>query len=286
MNKYLNYLTIALLSYCQLQAETLNFSLTPESWESNPSTILNAKKDTLTIKSIQSSIWVSPTDVVNFVEGSVAKVDYSLRSGNLIIQANWFDAEGAYLKTSELHRSNSESRTTSFDIIKPESDNAPIVSYRLKIWIEADMPNMEILSFRISTEEPQAEALLQSSNDFEATNDIVVSFNPDNSMQFSLVNSDSVKTLHTLKRFSVQERDKFDLHLEQISASSSFSIQLLLWDAEGTYLGYIDVLKDATEAKSVRVHLTDYALPTGSEAYSIKFWLNGNSKTTVQVRAE
>ncbi|MDQ8193915.1 hypothetical protein QEH59_05735 [Coraliomargarita sp. SDUM461004] len=283
MNRKLLKIALLIISCCQLNAESLQLSLVPDKWEVSQSTITNSKQNTLTVKSINNSIWLSHKDLVSYVEGSVATLEYSLRSGNLVIQADWFNAEGNYLKTTNLHKSTSESKATSFKINKalPDTDSA---YYRLKIWVEAEMPNLQIYTLELSTQTTNQAALLQASQDFEPTQEIDITFNQDGSLQFKLINSDTVKTLHTLKQFSIQEQNTLDIQLETITESSAFSVQLLLWDTAGTYLGYVDALKDMTEPNTVHIDLDNYQLPNGAFTYSIKFWLTGHSETAAILR--
>ncbi|MDQ8208046.1 hypothetical protein QEH52_11040 [Coraliomargarita sp. SDUM461003] len=284
MNKQLSFLLLTLLSYCQLQAKVSDISLTPENWETETSTILKPKGSSLTAKSMNSSIWLSPRDQLEYGDNLSAQLKYALRSGNLVVQANWFNDSGEYLKTTELHRTNSEATRTQFEISKPIELNDNASYYRLKLWVEADMPNLQIEAFAIVASGDQNQTLLKSRSDFEPSTDISIHLEKDGALQLDLINPESVQSVHTKKRYSIEEQGQLHLHLDHVTSSSAFSMQLLLWDGSGSYKGYIDVIKDATTPQITHINLTDYDLPHGSMHYSIKLWLSGNAHTSAELR--
>tara|TARA_R110002111_G_scaffold125529_1_gene190010 strand:+ start:541 stop:1401 length:861 start_codon:yes stop_codon:yes gene_type:complete len=286
MKKQLSALIITLLSYAQLAAEPIEVSLAPQHWESSQSTVLNSKAEALTAKSMNNSIWLSPLEKLNFENETMGEIHYSLRSGNLVIQANWFDAAGNYLKTTDLNRSTAETGISKFVIAKPHSDEIAGTYYRLKFWVEADMPNLKIKNLKIGSKTQQPKSLLNKSQDFETSAGIEVFFHSDGTLQLNLTNSDRVQSILSAKKFDIETHQELNFHLDAITASSACSIQLLFWDNAGTYLNHLDVLKDATTSESVHTKLDDYQLPQGAQSYSIKFWLGGNSGTSAQIRVE
>jgi hypothetical protein len=266
-----------------MSVNSQDISLNAEQWESSHGTIIKNKGDSLTAKSIENTIWLSPVEMIPVVKNSTATLDYSLRSGNLIIQADWFDAEGSYLQTTDLDHSTAESTQVKFSINTTLASQA---SYRLKLWAEADMPNLRIDSLKISQETPVKKTTLLSKNDFEPTETISITVQPDGALQMGLLNSHTTGTLLTLKHFDISKQGNLHFNLLNISESSSCSIQLLLWDIDGTYLGYIDALKDATDTSSSKVQLNASKLPEGSMSYSLKFWLSGHPNTMAMIQIE
>ena len=234
-------------------------SLTPESWQGAPSVRLSEQDGHLRIKSLDSSIWFGPRGRISHGKDDVVSVDYRLRGGNLVVQANWFDGSGKFLETADLGQTNSDKRTAMFRVEGSDSLPKQGLFYELKFWVGA-IP-------------------LFSAQDFEGSDSIEVSTASSGLLAFrnvSTVSPGSIVTSKTLKRSGL---DTVRIKVASVSPSTAFSIQAIYWSGSGTYLGYGDLLKDVTNVTETTVDFESLEMPEGTQKIGFKFWLSGQAAT-------
>ena len=252
-------------------------SLTPESWQGAPSVRLSEQDGHLRIKSLDSSIWFGPRGRISHGKGDVVSVDYRLRGGNLVVQANWFDGSGKFLETADLGQTNSDKRTAMFRVEGSDSLPKQGLFYELKFWVEADMPSLELRS--LSIDRGVGAIPLFSAQDFEGSDSIEVSTTSSGLLAFrnvGTVSPGSIVTSKTLKRSGL---DTVRIKVASVSPSTAFSIQAIYWSGSGTYLGYGDLLKDVTNVTETTVDFESLEMPEGTQKIGFKFWLSGQAAT-------
>lgn len=254
------------------RAAPLTISNAPGGWDHSPGTQLSESGGALHAKSMESAIWISPKAMLTYQPKTGLTVDYKLRGGNIIAQADWFDANGTFIGTSELGRGTAANTRLITAIAAEENAGRKAKSFRLKLWVEADMPRLTLNSVRLVSA-PGKKPMLQQ-NDFANGQNLTANIKPDGDIELTLL-SEGSHALNAAKRFDVADDQAFDVSVDSLTAHTACSVQLIFWDENGTYLGYHDVFKDATKSATSKVMLAELPLPEGTESYSFKFWLTG-----------
>lgn len=284
-NKFFTYLicNIVAATFSLSHANEISISNASSAWEADENTRLSNSSGALAAKSLASNTWLSPESTFDYEPDTSLNIEYQLRSGNIIIQANWFDANGNYIETTKLGTDTSENNTASFPVVKPETGES-LETYRIKIWLEAELPSFELKSLSINkAAAPTNQPLFMAKEDFEPAEGIDVKVLRDGSVELELTENSATKSIHTEKRYNIQRGEKLDVSLSEISMDTSFSMQILFWDAAGTYLSHLDVIKDATDPVIIQTFSTSSG-PKGGSAYSIKFWLSGHDGSVAKVQ--
>ncbi|WOO41844.1 hypothetical protein [Rubellicoccus peritrichatus] len=276
-------LCTAILSASGLShGKNVNVSTDLSGWEWDEKAKLSGSTEGLVVKALSNNTWLSPKESFTYEPGTALKMEYQLRSGNVIVQANWFDLDGNYLETSKLGMDTSDNTTAQFSVVKPESA-VYAKTYRIKIWLEAELPSFELKSLAIAEGVAASKFLFQTPADFEPTDDLKVRILKDGAVDLELRGNSSSGSIHTASRFNIKSTKALSVMLDDISYGTSFSMQLLYWDASGTYLGHQDVLKDVTEVTGPAV-IDMSTAPKDVSTYSIKFWLSGYAGSSAEVK--
>lgn len=287
--KYIKYFLFATISSLPglAAANITSISTKANNWEADENARLSDSSGGLKVKSMANNIWLEPKKSFPYTPETSLVMDYDLRSGNIIVQANWFDANGNYLETTRLGMDTSENTRAQFPII-PQEAGESAKTYRIKIWLEAELPRFQLKSLSIQkASSTSSQSMLKANNDFEPSENMSASITEDSMLEFELTGDSSSGNIHTKTRYNIKSDNSFNFALTKISANTSFSIQLLFWDAQGTYLGHKDILKDATKPESPQtIQITGNLVPKNARAYSIKFWLAGQPGSSAKVRIE
>ncbi|MGE9295067.1 MAG: hypothetical protein ACQKBV_02095, partial [Puniceicoccales bacterium] len=126
-----------------------DISLNPSNWTANSDAKVTAQGDELRVKSLASSVWLAPAERIKYQQDDALEVQYALRGGNLIVQANWFDANGNYLETATLGKTTSDKDQALFRVAPSKQFVKAAEFYEVKLWIEADMPSLTLESLSI-----------------------------------------------------------------------------------------------------------------------------------------
>lgn len=259
-----------------------DLSLDPSNWESESKVKLSKSSDGLTVKSLSTSIWILQKQENDFEDDDSIAIEYDLRGGNLIIQANWFDSAGDFIESTTLGRTNSDEKKALYPLVSQRGGNISYARYMLKIWVEADMPSLTIQSLGIVKNVD--DSLLVSANDFEKNDEVSVEAIKSGAIKIEKLGSGEVVSVLTEKRLEIREVPKITAEVEDISPSTAFSLQLIFWSNSGAFLGHADILKDITNSKSERIDVTSLGIPEGADAYSLKCWLSGAMGSSVLLR--
>ncbi len=280
MKAILNYPVLSVLFaliFGVTSAWAESVSLSPEAWQRSPEAKLSQSGSSLRVKSLASSIWLVPQQRIHYKGSDVVDIAYKLRGGNLIVQANWFDADGSYLETTMLGKATYKGEQASFRVSGSRAATSTDSTYELKLWVEADMPSLTLES--ISINQGGARAPMLSVEDFEDSGDIRIKQDRDGSFQLELEGASG--SILTQKRFSLSETPAWELNLQRITPSSAFSLQAIFWASDGTYLGHADLLKDETDPSEASIDLREVNTPATAANYSLKFWLSGTGASAV-----
>ncbi|MGE9292864.1 MAG: hypothetical protein ACQKBW_04565 [Puniceicoccales bacterium] len=268
------YSSLIFASLLPLLSAAEQFSLSPENWQSSSDAKLNTQDGLLRVKSLASSIWLVPSLRMDYADGDVVDIEYALRGGNLIVQANWFDPSGRFIETATLGKTTF-SKTQAYFPVSPPANAQDASTYELKLWVEADMPSLTLKSLNIKRGVKNLPLL--SEHDFEKSSEISISQSKDGSLHFKAQGNNSATAVSILtdRRFNLMDESMLDITVNDISPSSSFSLQAIYWSSTGTYLGHADILKDETNSLTKQVDISQLDPPADTTRYSFKIWLSG-----------
>lgn len=270
-----------------LSAATRSLSLDLEDWKFSPEVKTSTDNAHLQIKSLASSIWLAPETRLDYTERDVLDLRYALRGGNLVVQANWFDAGGQFLETTTLGQATAGDEKALFRVTCNEDLANTDLSYEIKIWVEANMPRLELESVRIYPETENRSLL--SALDFENQGGVSVSEMPDGSLRLNLSETADAGSVLSRKRLSPTQNGQLEIGVAEIAPDSAISVQMIFWSDDGQYLGYTDLLKDVTQVTKRDIDVDAIQESTDAAHYSFKLWLSGASasaRLVIDSRAE
>ena len=218
---------------------------------------------------------------------SVIIIEAPGNRGELIIQAEWLGAGGAFLGSKDLARLNGPVVSKEIPLSTPPDKTT---SFGLKLWFAADAINSTVnsITLRQQVDWPAHLGTTTVGTYLPTTSTVADS-------KISMVASPRLLTL------KLKESGSASVHLDQpmpyipagqvllavesISPGTGLSIQAVFFDAKGTYLGDRALLSDLTRSGDYVTRFGYLAEPVPNLAARVTFklWLSGSTSASASV---
>ncbi len=218
---------------------------------------------------------------------SVLIIEAPGNSGELIIQAEWLGAGGAFFGAKDLARLNGPVVSKEIPLSAPP-DKA--TSFGLKLWFAATTIDSTVnsLTLRQQVDWPAKSGITTVGTYLPTTTtvaDSTISVSASSHQLTLKLNESGSASVHLNQPMPYTADGQVLLAVESLSPGTGLTLQAVFFDAQGTYLGDRSLLADLTRSSDYVTRFSYLAEPVPQSAARVTFklWLSGPAGSTATV---
>lgn len=259
-----------------------------DSWKTATNITATVESGTLVVRSGEADYgWAASERRAPLLPNSRLDIEVlDVANGQLGVQVEWFKQDGSFIGfTNVLSQVKSADKVSALDLASLVPKDPKPKQFGLKFWIEGRHAAARVTKaeVRFTRQFRNPDTRLLHRYDADST------IKPEDGVTLSPDGKTIVAALTAGKEYAailLEERAAFDakgvvlLDLASIHGGG-LSVQAVCWNAEGTYLKSVDLIKDATASGLVEVGFKLYAdqFSPGTTQVSFKIWLAGKETT-------